>query len=199
VDSAGYRIVRGFRMVLQEQVAEPFARAYRHGSERRFKVGFLGQSEGPLWALVTERPAHLLDPRYRDWDAQLLAAVDTVIDRLTRNGTPLAQCTWGRLNAPKIQHPLARALPFLSRWLDMPTLPIPGDAFMPRVQDREFGASERLAVSPGHEADGYFMMPCGQSGHPLSPNYGDGHRDWVAGRPEPFLPGPAAHTLTLVP
>ena len=81
----------------------------------------------------------------------------------------------------------------------MPTLPIPGDAQMPRVQDREFGASERLAVSPGHEADGYFMMPCGQSGHPLSPHYGDGHRDWVAGRPGPFLPGPAVHRLVLEP
>ena len=79
------------------------------------------------------------------------------------------------------------------------SVPIPGDAQMPRVQDREFGASERLAVSPGHEADGYFMMPCGQSGHPLSPNYGDGHRDWVAGRPGPFLPGPAVHRLVLGP
>jgi penicillin amidase len=198
-DSAGYRLVRGFRMVLQGQVAEPFERAYRLNGERRFKVGFLGQSEGPLWALVTQRPAHLLDPRYRDWDAALLAAVDGTIKILTRDGTPLSQCTWGRLNAPRVRHPLSRALPFLSRWLDMPTLPIPGDSFMPRVQDREFGASERLAVSPGHEADGYFMMPCGQSGHPLSPNYGDGHLDWVAGRPGPFLPGPAAHTLTLVP
>jgi len=198
-DSAGYRLVRGFRIVLQGQLAEPFERAFRLNGERRFKAGFLGQSEGPLWALGSQRPAHLLDPRYRDWDAALLAAVDGTIATLTRDGTPLAQCTWGRLNAPRVQHPLSRALPFLSRWLDMPTLPIPGDSFMPRVQDRAFGASERLAVSPGHEEDGYFMMPCGQSGHPLSPHYGDGHRDWVAGRPGPFLPGPAAHTLTLKP
>jgi penicillin amidase len=198
-DSAGYRIVRGFRMVLQEQVMGSFARAYGGPGDRRFKLGFTAQGEGPLWALVTQRPAHLLDPGFRDWDQQLLAAVDATIARLTRDGTPLAQCTWGRLNAPKVQHPLSRALPLLARWLDMPTLPIPGDAMMPRVQDREFGASERLAVSPGHEADGYFMMPCGQSGHPLSPNYGDGHRDWVAGRPGPFLPGPTVHRLTLLP
>ena len=197
--SAGYRIVRGFRIVLQAMVAAPFARAYRLHGERRLQAGFLGQSEGPLWALVSQRPRHLLDPRFPDWDAQLLAAVDETIRRLSADGATLAQCTWGRLNAPKVQHPLSRALPLLSRWLDMPTLPLPGDAFMPRVQDRQFGASERLAVSPGHEEDGYFMMPCGQSGHPLSPNYGDGHRDWVAGRPVPFLPGPAAHTLTLVP
>ena len=198
-DSAGYRIVRGFRLVLQEQVSASFARAFGGPGERRFIVGFAGQSEGPLWALVTQRPGHLLDPGFKDWDQQLLAAVDTTIARLTRDGTPLAECTWGRLNSPKVQHPLSKALPMLSRWLDMPTLPIPGDAQMPRVQDREFGASERLAVSPGHEADGYFMMPCGQSGHPLSPNYGDGHRDWVAGRPGPFLPGKTVNTLVFVP
>jgi penicillin amidase len=200
VDSAGYRMVRGFRIMVQELAAAPFAQAFRlkDRDEDRFRVGFGPQGEGPLWALVTQRPAHLLDPKFKDWDALLLQAADNTIARLSQGGT-LAQHTWGRLNAPAVQHPLSRAVPFLGRWLDMPRLPIPGDAHMPRVQDREFGASERIVVAPGHEADGLFMMPCGQSGHPLSPNYGDGHRDWVAGRPGPFLPGPAVHVLRLVP
>jgi penicillin amidase len=199
VDSAGYRLVRGFRLVLQEQLSDTFARAYGQGPEDRFKAGFLGQGEGPLWALASQRPPHLLDPRFRTWDEQFLAAVDEVIHRLTRDGATLSEQTWGRLNTPRVQHPLARALPFLARWLDMPRLPIPGDSHMPRVQDRVFGASERFAVSPGHEEDGTFMMPCGQSGHPLSPHYRDGHADWVAGRPGSFLPGPPAATLRLVP
>jgi penicillin amidase len=42
-------------------------------------------------------------------------------------------------------------------------------------------------------------MPGGQSGHPLSPFYRAGHADWVRGRATPFLPGPAAHVLTLEP
>ena len=29
------------------------------------------QWEGPLWALVSERPAHLLDPRFASWEALL--------------------------------------------------------------------------------------------------------------------------------
>ena len=33
----------------------------------------------------------------------------------------------------------------------------------------------------------------------LSPFWGAGHDDWVHGRPTPFLPGDAAHTLTLRP
>ena len=60
---------------------------------------------------------------------------------------------------------------------------------MPRVQDGAFGASERFAVSPGREADGYLELPGGPSGHPLSPFYRSGFED---GRrePTPFLPGP---------
>jgi acetylornithine deacetylase/succinyl-diaminopimelate desuccinylase-like protein len=32
--------------------------------------------------------------------------------------------------------------------------PLPGDVAMPRVQATDFGASERMVVSPGHEAVG---------------------------------------------
>ena len=41
-------------------------------------------------------------------------------------------------------------------------------------------------------------MPTGQSGHPLSPHYGDAPRVGQ-GEPMPFLPGPAVQTLTLTP
>jgi penicillin amidase len=98
-----------------------------------------------------------------------------------------------------IEHPLSRAVPSLARFLDMPKEPLPGDSNMPRAQGPENGASERLAVSPGREAEGVFHMPVGQSGHPLSPNYADGHEAWVKGEPRPFLPGPPTKILTLVP
>ena len=70
---------------------------------------------------------------------------------------------------------------------------------MPRVQAPTFGASERMVVSPGHEATGLFHMPVGQSGNPLSPHYRDSERAWEDGAARPFLPGPAVGTLTLVP
>jgi penicillin G amidase len=100
----------------------------------------------------------------------------------------------------RIAHPVSRALPgFVGRWLDMPPDQLPGDRDMPRVQSPTFGASERLAVAPGDEEHGYFMLSGGQSGHPLSPYYGAGHADWAAGKPTPFLPGPAKHTLVFAP
>jgi penicillin amidase len=81
----------------------------------------------------------------------------------------------------------------------MPADPLPGDADMPRLQGRSHGASLRLVVSPGHEAEGIFEMPGGQSGHPLSPFFRAGHEAWVRGEATPFLPGPTEHTLELKP
>jgi penicillin amidase len=75
--------------------------------------------------------------------------------------------------------------------------PLPGDNDMPRVAGRGFGASERFAVSPGREAEGYLQIPGGQSGHPLSPFYRAGYEDWVTGRARPLLPGPTVHTLVV--
>jgi penicillin amidase len=198
VDSAGYRLARAFRGLVAERAFDPLTEACRR-ADPRFEAFRTRQYEGPLWALVTERPAHLLSPDFRSWEELLLAAADAVIEEMLKHGARLADRTWGERNSPAVQHPLSRGVPVLSRWLDMPRAPIPGDAHMPRVQVGEEGASERLAVSPGREQDGYFMMPVGQSGHPDSPHYGDGHRDWLEGRPVPFLPGPAVHTLRLVP
>ena len=119
---------------------------------------------------------------------------------MTRDGTrPLAQATWGEANESRIGHPLARALPVLSRWLDMPSRPQSGDGNMPHVSAPSFGQSERLVVAPGHEERATLSMPGGQSGHPMSPWYGAGHGDWVAGRAVPLLAGPARHVLELDP
>jgi penicillin amidase len=72
-----------------------------------------------------------------------------------------------------------------------------GDGDMPRVQAGSFGASERFAVSPGHEAEGYLHIAGGQSGHPLSDFYRAGFKEWAEGKPVPFLPGDAQHRLVL--
>ena len=81
----------------------------------------------------------------------------------------------------------------------MPREPLAGDTLTPRAQSPNAGASQRMVVAPGREVDGIAHMPGGQSGHPLSPFWGAGHDDWAQGRPTPFLPGEAEHTLRLVP
>ena len=197
-DSVAYRLVRGFRLKLRDQVFESLTAPCKAADEN-FSYQSLGQKEGPLWRLANERPAHLLNPELSDWQEQLLAAVDAILDDLTADGGELATKTWGDRNRVAMQHPLSRFMPFAARWLDMPTRSLPGDSDMPRVQHPGAGASERMVVTPGREDQGVFHMPTGQSGHPLSPNYGDGHDAWADGEPTPFLPGPRVHTLTLVP
>jgi penicillin amidase len=140
-----------------------------------------------------------LPRRFASWDALLDDAMHDVATHLEASG-PLARQTWGKRNTAAICHPLARALPGpLKSQLCMPADELRGDGNMPRVVAPDFGASERMVVSPGHEADGILHMPGGQSGHPLSPYWGAGHAAWVEGKATPFLPGKAEHVIELKP
>ncbi|MCP4678439.1 MAG: penicillin acylase family protein [Deltaproteobacteria bacterium] len=198
-NSVGYRVVRDFRDVLFEQVFDAITQPCKRADDR-FDFSRVGrQADDVLYQLVKKRPAHLLNPVFKNWDEQVLSSVDTVLDRLLEQGVDLSKRTWGERNTSSIRHPLSPFIPLVGRWLDMPATKLPGDRDMPRVQSPDFGASERMAVSPGREEYGYFHMPAGQSGHPLSPYYGAGHRAWENGEPMPFLPGPAKYTLTLSP
>jgi penicillin amidase len=139
----------------------------------------------------------LLPVSCSSWDEFLLAMADATAASCTH--ASLSECTWGEINRVEIRHPLARALEPLARWLTVHSGPLPGGQYTPRVQLARQGASERFAVSPGDEANGYFHMPGGQSGHPLSPFFRAGHDAWVRGERLAFLPGPAEHMLTLEP
>lgn len=199
IDSVGYRAVRTFRRNLVAQLSDVLVNPCKK-IDKKFSIAKLDRTEAPVWRLVSQRPEHLIDPRFKTWDALLLAAADQVVAEATAGGAKVSDYTWGNHNTTKIQHPLSLAAPFLSRWLDMPAQALAGDSEnMPRIQAPAMGASERLAVSPGRESDGYFHMPCGQSGHPMSPHYGDAHAAWAEGKPTPFLPGPAIHKLVLKP
>lgn len=199
-DSAGYRLVRAFRLEVRSVVFHGLMGPVRDAYGDDVKPLLSNQFEAPLWSLVTERPMHMLPARYASWHALLVAAVRANIAWLDHNYEgPLAERTWGELNVALIRHPLSRAVPALSKWLDMPHEPLSGDHDMPKAQGPGFGASERFSVSPGDEANGLMQMPTGQSGHPLSDFYRQGHDDWVHGRPSPYLPGETLHTLTLTP
>lgn len=199
VDSAGYRLARGFMWAVHDvlfegadgELARLDAKANMALVSSRWTV--------PVGRLLDEQPAGWLPEDYTNWQAVQLAAIDRVIDDLTKDGRPLAAATWGARNTSVIGHPIGSAMPpVLQHWLATPPDQLPGDANMPRVSGPKFGQSERMTVAPGKEEQGLFNMPGGQSGHPLSPYFLKGHAEWVAGRPLPLLPGPALHTLKLV-
>jgi len=189
--SVAYHVVDAFRTHVHEAVVGHLT-AGLVARAPDFPVARLPRREIPVWAAVSSRAPHLLPPGHADWEAFLRACARDAV--AAAGATP-----WGQANALSIRHPLSGALPGLAGWLDLPRRPMPGDARMPRVQGPDFGATQRMVVSPGREEAGIFHMPGGQSGHPLSPYYRAGHRDWVEGRPSPFLPGPARRRLELRP
>lgn len=195
--SVGYRMVRAFRWMVHSRLMAPVTERCEsvgpgigYGSDRH---------EAPVWALLEARPAHLLNPKFDSYEALLADALRGVEADLARQNIPVREATWGARNTLRIRHPLTRAVPALGRWLNLEPRQVPGDDHMTKVQGTEFGPSERLIVSPGHEESGVFQMPGGQSGHFLSPYYRAGHADWVEVRPSPLLPGPTRYRLDLVP
>lgn len=197
-DSVAYRLVRTFRTNFVRQVMTTLT-APALSIDPTFDFARTFRGEGPVWQLVSEKPQHLLDSRYSSWEEWMLASVDASITALTADGAALGGLTWGDANRGAIAHPLASAIPFLGQRLNMPIDPLPGDVYTPRAHSPRVGPSQRMVVSPGREAEGIMEIPTGQSGHPLSPHYGDQYRAWLNGEPTPFLPGPTVSTLTLTP
>ncbi len=199
VDSVSYRIVHAWRLAVHKRIADGLTAPARVALGDAFIMPDLPQLEGVVWPLINQQPAHLLPRAFDSWAALFEDAATDVQNKLEATG-PLAQRTWGERNTAAICHPLANAIPWVGkRWLCMPAQPLAGDAHMPRVAGPAFGASQRMVVAAGHEADGIIQMPGGQSGHPLSPFWGAGHADWVAGKPSPFLPGEPRYRMMLLP
>jgi hypothetical protein len=160
-DAVGYRLARAFR-------GNTLDALWRSLGTGLLGADFSGRRPGLFeaagWRLVDERPSGIAPPGADDWRAFLLKRLDATIAQLVRDCGSLANCEFGAADPIAIRHPLSRAVPWLSKLLDMPTLPRSGDHHMPHVQDGAFGASERFAVSPGREADGYLQLPGGPPG-----------------------------------
>lgn len=196
VESTAYRLVREFRDRVERETWEMLLEDLRVELDDPRPPP---QFEGALWQLANGRPMHLLASEYASWRDFLLDQVDEMLRHLQTECADLMRCRWGAARRVHIRHALSGALPLLDRLVDMPVLELPGDRDMPRVQIGAFGASERFAVAPGHEAEGYLHLAGGQSGHPLSPFYRAGFDAWARGEPLPFLPGPVQHRLRVQP
>ena len=199
-ESVGYRLVRAFRLEVEKRLFHALMAPARAAYGDDVSLLKSNQFESAIWSLLEQRPAHMLPADYDSWDQFLITAVQENIRYFDENfDGPLASRSWGEVNRAVIRHPLSRSIPIFGDYLDMPGEPLNGDSNMPKAQGTTWGASERFSVSPGDESSGLLHMPTGQSGHPLSDFYGEGHTNWLKGLPSPFLPGVAAHTLTLTP
>ena len=202
VDSLGFGILVRFREVLAQDVLAPFLAACQARDENFAYTWH--NPEPPLREMLSKRIPEVLPEKesYPNWESFIVSKLQKSIQELLGEYDlkRLDKLTWGRINTAEISHPLAQAIPVLGRFLNMPKDPLAGSAFCIRViRHPAWGASERMVISPGKPEDGILQMPGGQSGHPLSAHYRDGHRSWVVGTAVPFLPGLPLHTLKLKP
>lgn len=202
VDSVSYRLVRNFRINVRDLVFSELNNTFSKLDNAYKFRSIRHQVETPLWQLITQQPDNFLMRPLNSWQALFNQALQKTIDDMitldTGEKQTLTKATWGQQNTTAIKHPLSKGIPYIGQWLDMPANALSGDSYMPKVQGKSFGASERMVVSPGHEESGIFHMPTSQSGHPWSPYYGKGHDDWEQGKPSPFLPGKTKYKLTLL-
>lgn len=197
-DSVGYRIVWAYRNRVATEMANFLGRIGR-AHDDKFNLNRHRRIEESIWEILQQRPAHYLDSSFSDWDHFLVEQFKVVMQDIEKSGG-LTEFRWGSVNTTNIQHPMSMAIPFVGAWIDMPKRELDGGwSDIPYIQAPAMGASQRMAVSPGKESEGYMHMPCGQSGHPLSPHYADSHEAWEQGKPTPFLPGPPVNRLVLSP
>ncbi|WP_348727760.1 penicillin acylase family protein [Rheinheimera texasensis] len=197
-DAIGYSLLRAFRDKTLELMFAPLAAQLEAQQLRLRDLKMV--PETPAWALLQARRDDTLPGNFQSWDALLQQAVlDSVAQLKAQTEGDLSKAHWGMLNSAEIQHPLTKALPFLGRWLNMPADALAGDRHMPRVQLKVHGQSERMVVSPGHEADGILVIPAGQSGHPLSEFYAADHAYWLGEKPLGFLPQAEKYSLQMLP
>lgn len=200
VDSVGYNLARTFRQNVTKNLFASLNEQMKKSHESLSMFHVRNRIEEPVWQIVTRQPDAWLPESVDSWPAFFQKVFLITLDQATDSQkVALNDAKWGDENAAYIRHPLSKSVPFIGRFVDMPKLPQAGDSYMPRVAYRAFGASQRTVVSPGHEEEGIFHMPAGQSGHPLSPYFGHGHLDWLHGKPSPFLPGEAVYKLTFAP
>jgi penicillin amidase len=199
--SNGLVVLMGFREMLMNTVFTPFLERCGEADE---SFAYCWQNiETPLRMMLTEkRPELLPDPEhYDDWDSFILGNLEESVEQIRKKYRlkSLNNLRWGYFNRAVILHPLSLVVPALRKLLNMPHDSLRGSLDCVCVSSPTFGSSVRIVVSPGRPLEGFCHTPCGQAGHPLSPNYKDQHDYWVKQEPLPFSPGPALHTSIFKP
>jgi penicillin amidase len=200
-DSVGLPVLIEFRKQLIDSVFTPFLQACKQ-ADKNFSYSW-NYIDTPLQALLTEKPVQLLpDKHFTNWDAFIVQQLIVSAHKVMSNhpNMALSDINWGKQNVVGHAHLFTKGFPILSSLLDMPHQPLAGcGGYCVRVTGSDFGASERLVVSPNHFEDGILHMPGGQSGHPLSDHYQDQQSFWLAGTPLKLVSGDAKHITRLKP
>ena len=196
--SVGYTLVKTYR---DELINILFSSIEASLNQQDGTLSYVKRDLEPaVWQLIKAQPASWVNPQFTNWEQQLQAAFEQTLAQLTAKfGNNIQNWQWGKVNELAIEHPFAKQIPLLSKLLNMPTAPGFGDSYMPAVQKRGFGASQRFIAQPGHLESAILTVPGGQSGHPLSEFYRAGFDEYVEGKHTPLLPQTFMHQIEIVP
>ena len=149
-------------------------------------------SDEPYLRLIEDKPMNWLpEGPWETWDEWIRMQVRASVEAG-------AESPWEENNRIMLESPLASMAPdAMKPMLQIDLGPQSGHWFAPKVLTPGIGASARLVVSPGHEADGILLTPGGQSGNPLSPHYRSLTETWAEGDVVSLLPGEAIATFEL--
>ena len=125
-----------------------------------------------------------------DWDSQIAEVLGDVVNDLRgRFGHDPKRWAWGHVRPLTLEHPMAAKWP-LKHIYNLGPLPYGGDAHTVSQGSVDscdpfaspgLIASLRMVVNPADPAQNSYVLPGGQSGNPLSPNYSDQFDLWKKG------------------
>ncbi len=200
-------LLRAWNGQMEKDLAAPLVAtlAYRH---LRRMLSRAAAPKGPAWSapmapavienLLRERPAVWFD----DWDAQLLAALESGLDEGRRmQGGNIARWRYGRYFQLHIRHPVTSRVPLAGRYFDIGPVPASGSVNSVKQTTARMGPSMRMSAQVGDWDRTILTLPIGQSGHALSRHYRDQWESFYTGgnRALPFLQFPAGPALLLEP
>jgi penicillin amidase len=183
-DSVGYRLVRAWRGNVLDTL---WAGLHRGIVRRAARAAPAGAVRGGRLAAGIRAPDRSAAAGRRRLARLPAAQLDDTIATTAGAVRRSRDCTYGSREPVAVRHPLSRAVPWLSRLLDMPTARLPATTTC-RACRMALGASERFAVSPGREAEGYLELPGGLRTSAVA-FLSQRLRGLGRRTPTPFLPG----------
>ncbi len=136
---------------------------------------------------------------------ELESALQSAESSLLAAFGPMEAWRWGDVHRASLSHSLFRHVPLLSRLTDL-SVPAPGGPYTinrggtPIASDRDWagrlsdvhGPGLRFSIDMDRPEEARAVIATGQSGHPLSPHYGDQTKPWSQGCVRPLTESPTA-------
>jgi penicillin G amidase len=150
-------------------------------------VEIFNQSLTPTYQILRDPGASWFSTTSRQ--ALVAASIREAYEELgKRLGADMELWQWGKIHRFMLNHPLGRIR--LLKPLLNSSFPSPGDGTTINMgfyrhsnpYEHTVGASLRLVIDVGGWQQSGFVLAPGQSGHPLSPHYGDQTPLWRTGR-----------------